>query len=332
MTQKHMLDFILNDLYRDKESNEYQSIVQLLKNRGFTIDSQRDWFPLREILLNGNLIEAYNYGDGDLIILTQQGIDFCETNSFRHPGTTLLETNLLNKAESHMNPLVTIAVEKLYQESDFQNDLQAIKLREMVPQELSNLYSDEDKIDFLNAYLERMDRKIQRHRREGCNDSATCRFESTDRIVKALVAQELKKIEDAQKRREKESLSVLGSTINIHSNTGVVNLGKVEGDIYNYTQQLQQNGHKDVSEAIEKIVQAVKDSQEVSEQDKLEYLETLKVLSEEAVKPREERLPAMTLKKMIQFGLGTLNTLSSLSTITGVTLPTIMNYFLMGHG
>ncbi len=108
----------------------------------------------------------------------------------------------------------------------------------------------------------------------------------------------------------------------------VINMGKVEGDIMNNLINLNDSGHQGISKNIRELMEAIKNTNEIQEHEKAEYLETLNVLSGEAVKPKDERLPSSTIKKIIQFGLGSLNTMSSISTIAGVNLKDVAEYFL----
>jgi|GEM_PF-6220668 len=118
------------------------------------------------------------------------------------------------------------------------------------------------------------------------------------------------------------------STFIITGHGNVINTGVIEGNIQNNIKVLNDLGMQEISKSIGDLMAVVKSANEIQEEQKKEYLETLKVLSDEALKPKEKRLPVSTLKQIIQFGLGTLNTFSSISTITGVTLSNISNFFL----
>jgi hypothetical protein len=60
------------------------------------------------------------------------------------------------------------------------------------------------------------------------------------------------------------------------------------------------------------IVKAWKSIEVCMKFKKKEYLDTLKLLSEEALKLKDKRLPYTTLKTIIKYSLGTLNAVSSM--------------------
>lgn len=134
------------------------------------------------------------------------------------------------------------------------------------------------------------------------------------------------KLEYEQRERAQSHQS--GNFITISGHGNVINTGVIEGDLRANIKNLNETGLTEVSKHFESLTDLVKGSSEIQEAQKAEYLQTLTVLSEEALKPKEKRLPTLTLKQIIQFGLGTLNAFSSISTITGTTIKDIADYFL----
>jgi hypothetical protein len=116
--------------------------------------------------------------------------------------------------------------------------------------------------------------------------------------------------------------------ITINGTGNIINNGVVEGNINTNIRALNEAGLDQISKSIKDLAEAIKPAIDIQDYQKEEYLETLQLLSEEALKPKDKRLPISTLKQIIQFGLGTLNTFSSVSTIAGITIKDIANYFL----
>lgn len=108
----------------------------------------------------------------------------------------------------------------------------------------------------------------------------------------------------------------------------ILNFGKVEGDIKHNIEILNKAGGQNISKAIEQLVSLVKQSNEIQELQRKECLDSLKLLSEEALKPKDTRLTQSILKTIIKYGWGSLNAISSISTVAGVNLTTIAEYFL----
>lgn len=130
-----------------------------------------------------------------------------------------------------------------------------------------------------------------------------------------------------QERRDKANNVFPSTSIHVAGQGNIVNTGSIEGNLQNNITHLQETGFEQISFAIAALADAIKDSEELQQEQKNEYLENLKVLSEEALKPSSKRLPRSTIKNIIQHGLGTLNTLSSVSTIGGINLKDIAAFF-----
>lgn len=229
-------------------------------------------------------------------------------------GINIMDTYIKSKAE-HLSKI-----------SRIDNPYKSQELKEKIEEFLEQFYSAEDKTDFLNHYQSLMDDILAEHRIKCQKDN--CAYMTTNRAVTYFINQEIEKI---KKEQEKERFWRFGTVIEnltINGDGQILNFGKVEGDIKHNIDTLNKSGNHDISNAIEGLVLAIKQTNELQEIQQKEYLDTLKLLSEEALKPKDKRLPYSTLKTIIKYGLGTLNALSSVSTIAGANLTTIADYFL----
>jgi len=84
-------------------------------------------------------------------------------------------------------------------------------------------------------------------------------------------------------------------TVHVTGNSGIVNLGSVVGDLNNSVQVLNLSGQKDIADAIEKLGSAIRDSTELKDDLKRDYLEHLTTVSEEVSKPPDKRRVATFL-------------------------------------
>jgi hypothetical protein len=153
---------------------------------------------------------------------------------------------------------------------------------------------------------------------------------SKDNLYKTGFFFIIQAIEEIKRQKEKENQTSFHTyidkiTINGH---GQVNFGQIKDSVLTNAVTLANKGQEDISHAIKKLTEAVTDTYELNQEQKEEYLDILKFLSEEALKNEEDRQSKTILKAIIRNTLGTLNTLSSLSTVTGITLPQIAQYFL----
>lgn len=93
------------------------------------------------------------------------------------------------------------------------------------------------------------------------------------------------------------------TTINVSgSNIGAINTGVVKRIDSNIV-AMASGGGLDIAKSLKEITEAVANSQELSEGQKQEALELLNGISEEAVKPKEERKPGMV--KTLAAGVAT---------------------------
>lgn len=225
-----------------------------------------------------------------------------------------------------MDTYIKSQAEYLAKVSRIDNHYKTQELKDKIEKFLSQFYSAEDRTEFLKYYQSLMDTILAEHRIKCQKDD--CAYMTTNRTVNYFVNQELDTI---KKEQEKERFWRFGTVIEnltINGDGQILNFGKVEGDIKHNIETLNKSGEKEISKSIEELTNAVTQSKELQEIQKKEYLDTLKLLSEEALKPKDKRLPYTTLKTIIKYSLGTLNAVSSMSTITGINLTNIADYFL----
>ncbi|MGN6194707.1 MAG: hypothetical protein ACTHOB_07190 [Ginsengibacter sp.] len=225
-----------------------------------------------------------------------------------------------------MDEYIKSQAEYLSKVSSIDNPYKTQELRDKISRFLSQFYSPEDRVDFLKYYQLLMDNILAEHRKRCQKED--CGYMTTNKTVTFFINQELNSI---KKEQEKERFWRFGTVIEnltINGDGQVLNFGKVEGDIKHNIENLNKSGEKEISKSIEELTNAVTQSIELQEIQKKEYLDTLKLLSEEALKPNDKRLPYTTLKTIIKYSLGTLNAVSSIASISGINLTNIADYFL----
>jgi hypothetical protein len=236
------------------------------------------------------------------------------------------ETTLEDEV-SIIDPYLKSQAEYLSKTSHIKTQSLAPELGEKIQKCLNQIYSKEDKAVFLKYYQKLMDEILFEHNKK-CTNQDTCMYTFTNKMVRFNVNQELAKIKTEEEKERFWRFSTVIENLTIHGDGQILNFGKVEGDINHNIEKLNKGGEEQISNALKRLVEAIKDTNELEEEKKMAYLEQLKLLSEEALKPKEKRLPQSILKTIIKYGLGALNAASSISTVTGTTLPQIADYFL----
>ena len=225
-----------------------------------------------------------------------------------------------------MDTYIKSQAEHLSKVSRIDNPYKTQELKDKIEKFLSQFYSHEDRTTFLNYYQSLMDNILAEHRLSCQKDD--CAFMTTNRTVTYFVNQELDKIKKEQEKERFWRFGTIIENLTINGDGQILNFGKVEGDIKHNIETLNKSGELTISKAIKELTAAVTHASELHETQKKEYLDTLKLLSEEALKPKDKRLPYSTLKTIIKYSLGALNAVSSISTITGINLTNIADYFL----
>ena len=230
------------------------------------------------------------------------------------------------KQQFQMDTYIKSQAEHLSKVSKIDNPYKTQELKDKIGKFLSQFYSAEDRIEFLKHYQTFMDDILVEHRLRCQRDD--CAYMTTNKTVTYFVNQELEKISKEQEKERFWRFGTIIENLTINGDGQIINFGKVEGDIKHNIDTLNKSGEQTISKAIEELTNAVTHTNELQETQKKEYLDTLKLLSEEAIKPKAKRLPYSTLKTIIKYSLGTLNAVSSLSTVTGINLTNIADYFL----
>jgi len=225
-----------------------------------------------------------------------------------------------------MDTYIKSQAEHLSKISRIDNPYKTQELKDKIEKFVSQFYSPEDRVAFLDHYQSLMDKILAEHRLT-CQ-KVDCTYMTTNGTATYFVNQELEKIKKEQEKERFWRFGTIIENLTINGDGQILNFGKVEGDIKHNIDTLNRSGEQIISKAIEELTTVVTKTNELQEAQKKEYLDTLKLLSQEALKPKDKRLPYSTLKTIIKYGLGTLNAVSSISTITGINLTNIADYFL----
>lgn len=134
--------------------------------------------------------------------------------------------------------------------------------------------------------------------------------------------------EEEAKKQEKRLASVKKIEVKIEGHGNVVNMGSMVDNVIANTLKLSYAGDNDIAVALKSLTEAISSSTELQENDKKQYLEQITTLSEEALKPPNERLPKSVLQPIIKFGLGALGAAGSLAEVWGTWGPVISAFFL----
>ncbi len=127
-----------------------------------------------------------------------------------------------------------------------------------------------------------------------------------------------------------EEASVERHSINISNSTvGFLNTGQVERveSISTHLETLQQTGETDVAEALKRLTEAIANSSELDACAKMDVLEQLDELSEQALFPSEQRAKSTFLKASVGAIAAAVNVAGSLTTVWATFGPTIQAYF-----
>lgn len=138
------------------------------------------------------------------------------------------------------------------------------------------------------------------------------------------------KREAEEKKVEKRLAALRKVEVKVEGHGNVVSLGSVVDSVIANTVKLTNTGDEQVAKALEELTKAISGSSNASTDQKSEYLQQLDTLSAEALKPADQRLSKPVLKPVIDFGLGTLNTVADVAQIWGTWGPVIKSFFLGG--
>jgi len=193
--------------------------------------------------------------------------------------------------------------------------------------ELSIFHFAQDRLDFINHFQSLMQNRYDEHVKT-CKNKLCKAYTKID-VINFYSDQEKEIIrKQIENEKQKAEFKTYIENVTIGGENQIVNLGEMHKNIIKNSQELIKGGADEISTALNNLANAIKESSEINETQKSEYLETVKILSDEALKPTNTRMSKPVLKRLIKFGLGSLNNLGSLASITGQTLPQIIEFFL----
>lgn len=100
MKQSDKLDLILLSLYRQKYDGLWHSLPVICSEAEIEITNDIEMVMLTTRLINEELINAETAGGEIKAVITSDGINFCETDSFAHPGLAITERDTISKLEA----------------------------------------------------------------------------------------------------------------------------------------------------------------------------------------------------------------------------------------
>lgn len=192
----------------------------------------------------------------------------------------------------------------------------------LIQDEISNFIDrisiENDKITFLNVLAEKIENKKIEHK-ENCQVD-DCFIEYKYDTGLFYINQEKDKMEKEQKKY----ISTYIENLTVTGNGQILNFGKISDEIYNNTSTLESQGNEKISKSLEKLTKAIINDDSIDDEEKQMVLENLELLSEEATKNKEGRLPKNVFKNIF----AGLNTLSSIATIAGLDFKQVVDHFI----
>lgn len=155
------------------------------------------------------------------------------------------------------------------------------------------------------------------------------KFPWTDKLAEQEEErQRRKEREEAEKEMEKKMENIKKIEVKIEGHGNIVNLGNIIDSVINNTIKLTSGENKEVGKALEVLAKAIGGTNEIIDAQKQKYLEQIKLLSEEALKPVDKRLPKAAIEPIITYSLSTLGAVGSLAEIWNTWGPVISSFFL----
>ncbi len=143
-------------------------------------------------------------------------------------------------------------------------------------------------------------------------------------------SQERIKKEKEEEQKRLDALGRMKEGVNVHvgGQGNVVNLGQISDSIISNISKISKSNEGKIGESLKHLTEAVQKSSDLDAKAKQEHLEQLQVLSEEATKPAEKRLPRSILQPMINFGLGSLKAVADVAKVWDVWGNNISHFFI----
>ena len=272
-TQIEMADLLLKLLAEHKGTldTDQQSYF-------FTNEKNYEWFEftlMRDNLMDEGLI-AWWGDDKYRIKLTQEGWKAAETGLEKYRQQKEQKTN--PKKAVKQSEKLDLILKGLY---EYKHDGKYYSLTGLLQND--GIETNFDEIFSLGKKLEAdgLMKFSGKH-----NDAMGC-----------ITSEGVEYVEEDSYSYKGKSITTNNYNISVHGHGNVVGLGNIENNIIANTIKISDN---DLKEAFEKLTEAVKNSIEVSEEQKQEYLEHILFLSQEAIKPIEERASKSILKTILK--------------------------------
>lgn len=188
--------------------------------------------------------------------------------------------------------------------------------------DINNLNESIDKIDNCNQVIEQVIIV--------CNSWSQEKEEIINKycaIVKQLGIKNLQiKILGLESTKTNFIRTLMNSNELSNSNESIVVIG--DGNIVksNYI-SYSSNSSVEMIKTIEKLINSIKSNNEITKDLQEKYFEQLNILTKEAFKDKENRLPKSVLESILKYGLDGLNTVGSIASIWSVASESIKKYF-----
>jgi|GEM_PF-2249876 len=221
-----------------------------------------------------------------------------------------------------MRDSIKLLAENLAQGYFKQNVHRNFEIKDDIRKGLRNCATGNDQIDFLNHYKKMVKKDIIEHDKV-CVHPALCKQGDAAETAIAYADEFLAEI---TRMNAKPVVSTPPPQIVFNAPGNSVNFG-IMGDITNNIKTLESKGNVGISDALQELRKAVEEANELANQDKTEMLDLLKLISEEAVKPKTEQMPGSRIRAMIKGGLSVLNTLGTVATVTGKPIDQLIEHF-----
>jgi hypothetical protein len=90
--------------------------------------------------------------------------------------------------------------------------------------------------------------------------------------------------------------------IAIHGHGNIVNTGSMVDNVLSNAVKISEQGNHDIASALRILAEAIASAGDINKQQQEEYLKQIDILSEEALKPVEQRLSKAILRPVIEYG------------------------------
>jgi Rad3-related DNA helicase len=228
-----------------------------------------------------------------------------------------------------MNSVINRKAKNLYRQAIHLRSIKIDDFKHVLNKEVSDLYDNRDKFDFLDQFLLDTEEYYDDHLSECTNTTNTCPINITCENAIYYTKQEKAKLKQAiENEATQRGFSTYIGSIVLSGPNSFVNTGNLVDTIINNSQQLQASGQQNISDNIAELAKVIEGLEEITANQKNEFLETVKFLSEQALLEEDKRANKSTIKVLIKGLFDSLSAVSSISTIVGTDLTEISKFFL----